>query len=173
MAHGKEAARDLRYGRRGGRWANATPVDAALAAIDSARERGLADGTWPDGTPKGDRQCTVRGCGRPLEEHSPPCRFCGRAPEHHAEGDLELERAGRVRMAKARHGSDQPLDEVDLEVLAACCQAPRCTEVGTVRADIRGTGVAEAKGIDSILVCHAHAEDLAGEPLIPHDCEVA
>lgn len=117
MAHGKEAARDLRYGRRGGRWAQG-PVDAARAAIDSARERGLADGTWPDGTPKGDRQCTVRDCGRPLEEHSPPCRFCGRAPEHHAEGDLEVERAGRVRMAAARRAAGAALDETDLEVLA-------------------------------------------------------
>lgn len=117
MAHGADSARDLRYGRRGGRWAQG-PVGAALAAIDKARERGIANGTWPDGTPKGNRQCTVRDCGRPLEEHSPPCRFCGRPPEHHADGDLELERAGRARMARARHLAGQPLDPIDREVLA-------------------------------------------------------
>lgn len=118
MAHGKDAARDLRYGRRGGRWAAGTPIDQALQAIDNARERGLADGTWPDGTPKGDRQCTVRDCGRRLDDHQPPCRFCGRAPEHHADGDLELERAGRARMAAARRAARSVLDDTDREVLA-------------------------------------------------------
>lgn len=28
MSHGKDAARDLRYGRRGGRWAQSTPTTA-------------------------------------------------------------------------------------------------------------------------------------------------
>lgn len=110
------------HGRRGGRWAEG-PVDAALAAIDTARDRGLADGTWPDGAPKGDRDCSVAGCGRKVEDHQPPCKFCGRAPEHHADGDLELERAGRVRMARARHAAGQPLDELDRQVLAESAAA--------------------------------------------------
>lgn len=173
MAHGKDAARDTRYGRRGGRWAEG-PVDAALGAIDAARTRGLADGTWPDGTPKGDRECTVRDCGRRVEDHQPPCRYCGRSPEHHADGDLELERAGRVRMARARHSAGEPLDELDLEVLSTCCQAPRCTNRSTIEADVRANPVAVEMGIDTIRVCHTHAEDLVGEALERHtDCEVA
>lgn len=174
MAHGKDAARDTRYGRRGGRWADGTPVDLALFEIDKARERGLADGTWPDDTPKGDRECTVKDCGRPVAEHSGPCRFCGRAPEHHADGDIELERAGRVRMARARHAAGLPLSDVDIEVLAASCQAPRCTNRATAEADMRGNAAAIGMGVDSIRVCHTHAEDLAGEALVRHpDCEVA
>jgi len=84
MSHGKDAARDLRYGRRGGRWATGDQVDVALAAIANARAKGIADGTWPDGKRLGE------------------CEFCGRLPEAHAPGDLELERAGRARMDAAR-----------------------------------------------------------------------
>lgn len=75
-------------------------MGVALAAIDRARTKGTADGTWPDGTPKGDRPCRI--CEKPIDQHSPPCTFCGRAPEHHADGDLKLERAGRARMDAAR-----------------------------------------------------------------------
>lgn len=35
MSHGKEAARDLRYGRRGGRWAAADPEERTVAEIRS------------------------------------------------------------------------------------------------------------------------------------------
>lgn len=116
MSGGKDAARDLRYGRRGGRWASGDRADVVLTQIDDMRSRGLADGTWPDGTPRGDRDCTV--CKRRVVDHQPPCRFCGRPPEHHADGDLVAERAGRARMARARRLAGQPLDTVDLEVLA-------------------------------------------------------
>lgn len=50
MSHGKDAARDLRYGRRGGRWAPADLDDRSLAEI---REQHLAD------RPKG---CRCRWC---------------------------------------------------------------------------------------------------------------
>ncbi len=36
MSHGKQAARDLRYGRRGGRWAD-SPAGDMLHAIQRAR----------------------------------------------------------------------------------------------------------------------------------------
>lgn len=52
MAHGKQAARDLRYGRRGGRWAEGQPLDEAQADIDAMREKGIADGTWPGHEPE-------------------------------------------------------------------------------------------------------------------------
>lgn len=117
MSHGKEAARDLRYGRRGGRWASGESVDVALAAIDKMRTKGLADGTWPDGTPKGDRECSA--CRRPLADHSPPCPWCGRAPEHHAPGDVDAEIAGRVRMARGREAAGVLLDHGDRMALKA------------------------------------------------------
>jgi hypothetical protein len=47
MAHGKHAARDLRYGRRGGRWAEGQPVNDSLADLAKLREQGIADGSWP------------------------------------------------------------------------------------------------------------------------------
>lgn len=115
MSHGKQAARDTRYGRRGGRWAEGDRAEVALAEIEKARKKGRADGSWPDGTPKGDRKCKV--CGQPIETHGPPCDFCGRAPEHHAEGDLAAEKDGRRRMAAARQAAGRPLDEVDRRVL--------------------------------------------------------
>lgn len=43
-------ARDIRYGRRGGRWANADKIGAALAQIQETRLQGLRDGTWPTAT---------------------------------------------------------------------------------------------------------------------------
>ena len=52
MSHGKHAARDLRYGRRGGRWAEGEPVGQALADLDSLREQGIAAGTWPGAEPE-------------------------------------------------------------------------------------------------------------------------
>lgn len=117
MAHGKDAARDTRYGRRGGRWATGDGADAALAYIDTARSRGLADGTWPDGTPKGNRDCTVKGCDVPVSEHQPPCPWCGRAPEHHAPGDVDAEIAGRARMAHARQRAGVSLNDLDRQAL--------------------------------------------------------
>ena len=75
---------DKRYGRRGGRFTSGDRVDVALAAIDKARTKGLADGTWPTGTREQE------------------CEFCGRSPEAHAPGDMEIERAGRARMDAAR-----------------------------------------------------------------------
>lgn len=117
MAHGKDAARDLRYGRRGGRWATGDPADATLAYLDTARSRGLADGTWPDGTPKGNRECTVRGCGRPVSEHQPPCVWCGRSPEHHAPGEVDVEIAGKARMARARQRAGVALTDLDRDAL--------------------------------------------------------
>lgn len=60
---------------------------------------------------------TCKVCRRDYDDHMESCRFCGRPPEHHAAGDIELEREGRRRMAAARRASGQPLDKTDLEVL--------------------------------------------------------
>lgn len=117
MSHGKDAARDTRYGRRGGGWANEERVDVALTAIANARTKGIAGGTWPDGTPQGDRECGV--CTLPIGEHSPPCPWCGRAPEHHAPGDVEVELAGKVRMARAREAAGRLLNHDDRMALKA------------------------------------------------------
>lgn len=99
MSQGKAAARDLRYGRRGGSWAEGDAVGIALNDIARAREKGLADGSWPSGTRAG------------------LCEFCGRTPEAHVGDDLELERAGRARMADARRFAGVPLDDLDRRVL--------------------------------------------------------
>lgn len=116
MAHGKAAARDILYGCRGGRWAATSDrADAVLAYLDTARSRGLADGTWPDGTPKGLAPCRV--CGLPRRDHQPPCRWCGRAPEHHQPGDVEAEVEGWARMARARVKAQVPLTDLDREAL--------------------------------------------------------
>lgn len=75
------------------------------------RRKGIADGTWPDGTPKGDRACGV--CGLPVGDHGDPCVWCGRSPEHHAPGDVDAEIAGRARMARAREAAGVLLDHWD------------------------------------------------------------
>lgn len=43
MSHGKEAARDLRYGRRGGRWAGTASghVDKVLVSIHAERMKAI------------------------------------------------------------------------------------------------------------------------------------
>lgn len=103
--------------RPDGSWANDQTADSALAAIEKMRRKGIADGTWPDGTPKGDRSCTV--CGLPICEHSAPCPWCRRAPEHHAPGDVEVELAGKVRMARAREAAGRLLNHDDRMALKA------------------------------------------------------
>lgn len=93
------SARDVRYGRRGGRWADASAgkVAAALAEIDEARTRArrldrsdpLADGAkrWPD----------------PHTHISRPV------------GDDEWE--GRARMAAARESAGLDLNDIDRQAL--------------------------------------------------------
>ncbi len=56
-------------------------------------------------------------CPRDRENHGPPCRYCGRPPEHHVGDDVEQEIAGRRRMAAARQAAGSPLNDVDREVL--------------------------------------------------------
>lgn len=51
MAHGKDAARDVRYGRRGGRWASEGAGTDRAADVHQLRLRELAKGPgvghWP------------------------------------------------------------------------------------------------------------------------------
>lgn len=105
MSGGRDAARDLIYGRRGGRWAPASTA----AAWDGSRMNDM-------GEEYGDREC--RDCGRPYREHVNRCRLCGRDELHHAEGDLDGEVQARARMATARRAAGLPLSELDEWALA-------------------------------------------------------
>lgn len=64
-----------------------------------------------------DRDCTTAGCGRKVSAHGAPCPLCGRAPEHHADGDVAIEWEGRARVAAARRAAGSPLDALDMEAL--------------------------------------------------------
>jgi hypothetical protein len=63
----------------------------------------------------GDRDCTV--CSKPVSKHSDPCRACGRAPEHHAPGDEDLEWEAKARLTKARLAAGVPLTLADHEAI--------------------------------------------------------
>lgn len=120
-----QPARDIRYGRRGGRWVDhapgqlldelrqlrqdqdaggvpAGPVDRArlfhphAIAVARAHER-----RWPGSCASDDTVTTPR----------PPCD-CQPDPE-----DLAQVWAGRARMAAARRAAGVALDDVDLEAL--------------------------------------------------------
>lgn len=104
-------ARDIIYGRRGGRWVDDSP-------------------TRP-GTPKasGDPRCRI--CEAPYSRHSGRlCPVCRRPVEHHQPGDEEIEWAAAARMARARQAAIEAgsgsvngrsvlaeLDDVDIEAL--------------------------------------------------------
>lgn len=63
------------------------------------------------------RVCREWGCGRMIGDHAPPCRACGRAPEHHVHGDEEREWEGKAAMAAARRAAGVPLSIGDIEAL--------------------------------------------------------
>ena len=71
-------------------------------------------GQWVDAK---DRECREPGCKLLVADHLAPCRACGRAPEHHAEGDEALEWEGKARMAVARGRAGRPLTHADHEAL--------------------------------------------------------
>lgn len=100
MSGGSAAARDLVYGRRGGRWAPST------AAPRSAKPA-------PD---KSAQECKV--CGARYDVHVDPCPLCGRDTLHHDEHDLENEVQARARMATARQAAGLELSELDEWALA-------------------------------------------------------
>lgn len=112
MAHGKEAARDLRYGRRGGRWAD---DDTGTIADDVADLRNAHQRRHTD---------------QPCDQHridqgkAPSCPWChpelldtvldgpgGRRPT----GDVEWE--GLARMADAKRAAGGTLTDLEAEAL--------------------------------------------------------
>jgi hypothetical protein len=113
-----DAARDLRYGRRGGRWAT-TGAGQLLAELRLLRNRLRAAGEWPD----------------PIDTarlFHPDTIAAVRAHDRHCAGkhrrgetctaqvdpdDLAALWAGRARMARARRAAGQPLNDVDHEAL--------------------------------------------------------
>jgi hypothetical protein len=113
-----DAARDLRYGRRGGRWA--TPgAGQLLAELRLLRNRLRAAGEWPEPVDLArlfhpdtiaaarahERSCT----GKHRKDETCPAQVNA--------SDLAAIWAGRARMARARRTAGQPLNDVDLEAL--------------------------------------------------------
>lgn len=91
MTAGRAAARDLRYGRRGGRWAEGTGSLEALEEIAALRARTIdAHRRDPKKNP-------------PWPSHDVE----DRAPKTAEEWQ------GRARMARARQAAGVPLDHVD------------------------------------------------------------
>jgi len=112
------AARDVRYGRRAGRWASAG-AGQLLTELRQLRRRLQAAGRWPepveltrlfhpDAAARSrahDRDCAGR------HRKGEPCPAVVDAQ------DLADLWAGRARMAAARRAAGQPLTIVDLEAL--------------------------------------------------------
>lgn len=99
MAHGRDAARDTRHGRRGGRWAPDAPKPVK---------------------PRADVEPFVcPTCGRPSARRNtvPIASHCG-TPYCTAMNEWGDEQwAGRARMAKARQAARKILDPLDREAL--------------------------------------------------------
>ena len=93
MSTGKAAARDIRYGRRGGRWADegSTRADDALASIAAMREKTIAA---HERDPK----------------KNPPWPSL---VDDVREPKTDEEWAGRARMARARQAAGVHLDHLD------------------------------------------------------------
>lgn len=97
-------ARDVVYGRRGGRWAD---TDTAALGDELADERRASGATWG----RNDRPCTT--CGALPDDHT-TCRACGLPEEHH---DLDECWANRARMAAAKVDAGYLPNPVDAEAL--------------------------------------------------------
>ena len=89
MSTGREAARDLRYGRRGGRWASSAAGNVAEILAYFDRLRHDPDVEWPD-----------RGIAGPTRPSTPE------------------EWNGRARIAQALVDAGSPLTPTDAEALA-------------------------------------------------------
>lgn len=112
------AARDLRYGRRGGRWAS-RGAGQLLAELRLLRNRLQAAGEWPDPVdlPRlfhPDTIATTRAHNRDCAGKHRKGDSC---PAVADPADLAQVWAGRARMARARQAASQPLTVVDLEAL--------------------------------------------------------
>lgn len=115
------SARDLRYGRRGGAWAD-TETGRLAADVSHALDRWRADGgQMPDrsrlfhpetiATTRAHQRATAGACPAKTDR-AEPCA-CRPDPD-----DLAEVWAGRARMARARKAAGAPLDDIDREALA-------------------------------------------------------
>jgi hypothetical protein len=112
------AARDLRYGRRAGRWASRA-AGQLLAELRLLRNRLKAAGDWPE--PVDLTRLFHPDTIAAARAHD---RSCG--GQHHKgetctavgdPGDLAALWAGQARMARARQVAGAPMTLVDLEAL--------------------------------------------------------
>ena len=120
-----QAARDLRYGRRGGRWAD-RGTGQLLAELRLLRNRARAAGEWPEPVDHArlfhpDTIAAARAHDRdcPVARHRKGER-CTAVVDR---ADLAEVWAGRARMARARHAAGRPLSLVDLEALRRAREA--------------------------------------------------
>lgn len=115
------SATDIRYGRRGGRWANHASGEL-LAELDELRDDHQAAGTWPQplevaGRTHPDTIARARAHDRTCPARHPESEAC---PAQVDAEDLAELWDGRARMAAARGAAGVPLDDIDLEALARC-----------------------------------------------------
>jgi hypothetical protein len=113
------SGRDIRYGRRGGVWAD-HPPGLLLAELRRIRARHLAEGTWPDPVDRTrlfhpETIATARAHDRDWPESKHRCDKPCTAKADPADTDALW--AGRARMATARLAAGVPLDDLDHEAL--------------------------------------------------------
>jgi len=114
------SARDLRYGRRGGRWAE-TGTGNLSADVSKALKLWRADGGvmpdrsnlfHPDTIARSRAHTETPTCPANDPKEPEPCT-CQPDP-----ADLTSVWHGRYRMARARRAAGQPLDDLDIEAIA-------------------------------------------------------
>lgn len=136
-------AADIRYGRRGGRWASpdagrhAEAITEALAA--SSRDdvefdpREVFHPTWIARARAHDRRrrgsCAKDQADNRADRRRTACT-CAIDPD-----DLAAVWAGRARMARARRNTGQPLDDMDRQALAHADDTPTADAAGDVEHD--------------------------------------
>lgn len=113
------AARDLRYGRRAGRWAS-QGAGQLLAELRLLRNRMKASGRWPETVDLtrlfhpdtiGRSRAHDRDCKVSRHRKDQPCTAVADPADVAALWD------GRAHMARARQAAGQPLTVIDLQAL--------------------------------------------------------
>lgn len=117
------SATDIRYGRRGGRWANHASGEL-LVELDELRDHHEVVGTWPQpldvaGRSHPDTIAGARAHDRTCSGSHPEGEACPAPVDAEDLADMWV---GRARMAAARRAAGVPLDDIDLEALARCAR---------------------------------------------------